>query len=199
MKTLLVLIAAAAVCFYVYKNGIPGSGPKVEVAADGSELKLQTQAGGTATFAIKEELEGTFLVWGAHEGCSDSRGSCGALTVLPIEVATRLARRYPDFHRCASPGAAEGKANTYDLQLLVPDSKTRTAIAGIATDHDRRIRESGNRLCVTLRGSYVDFVQVELGGSTLTAAQVPAPPAGAIKQYFALPRSLEAHECPPLG
>jgi len=84
------------------------------------------------------------------------------------------------------------------MQLLVPDSKTRKTIAGIATDHDRRIRDSGDRLCVTLRGSYVDFVQVELGGNTLTAAQVPKPPAGAFKQYFVLPTGLEAHECPPL-
>jgi len=199
MKMLLVLIAAGAIGFYLFKNGIGDSGSKVEVAADGSELKLQTEAGGTATFAINEELDGTFLVWGAHEGCGDSRGSCGSLTLLPLDVATRLARRYPDFHRCASPGAAEGKANTYDLQLLVPDSKTRKAIAGIATDHESRMRESGNRLCVTLRGNYVDFVQVELGGNTLTAAQVPKPPAGATKQYFVFPKSLEANECPPLG
>ena len=199
MKMLLVLIAAGAVGFYFVKNGILGSGSKVEVAADGSELKLQTEAGGTATFAINEELDGTFLVWGAHEGCGDSRGSCGSLTLLPLDVATRLARRYPDFHRCASPGAAEGKANTYSMQLLVPDSKTRKTIAGISTDHDRRIRESGDRLCVTLRGNYVDFVQVEQGGNTLTAAQVPKPPAGALKQYFVLPTGLEAHECPPLG
>jgi hypothetical protein len=198
MKRLLLLIVLGAVGFYLYKNGLPGSGSRIEVAADGSELKLETQAGGTATFAIGEGFEDTYLVWGAHEGCSDSRGSCGSLTVLPLGIATSLARRYPDFTRCASPGAAEGKANTYTLQLLVPDSKTQRAIGEIATDHERRVRESGERLCVTVRGSYVDFVQVELGGTTLTAAQVPKPPAGALQQYFVWPKSVEAHECPPL-
>ena len=199
MKKLLVLLVVGAACLYIYKNGLPGSGPRLAVSGDGSELKLETEAGGTATFAVGEDLEGTFLVWGAREGCSDSRGSCGSLTVLPLDVATSLARRYPDFRRCASAGAAEGKANTYDLQLLVPDATTRRALADIAADHERRVRAAGDRLCVTLTGSYVDFVQVELGGATLTAAQVPKPPAGAIRQYFVWPRSVEAHECPPLG
>jgi hypothetical protein len=67
-----------------------------------------------------------------------------------------------------------------------------------AADYDRRMRESGNRLCVTLSGNYVDFVQAEMGGATLTAAQVPQPPAGALKQYFVLPKAVSAHECPPL-
>jgi hypothetical protein len=198
MKTLVVLVVLAAVGFYFYKNGIPGTGPKVTVAADQRSLTLATQQGGTATFSIGEGFDGTYMLFGASEGCRDSRGACGSLSVLPIGVATTIARRYADFHRCASPGAREGKANTYNLQLLVPDRKTQQVLKETAADYDRRMRESGNRLCVTLSGNYVDFVQAEMGGATLTAAQVPQPPAGALKQYFVLPKAVSAHECPPL-
>jgi hypothetical protein len=198
MKLLIFLIVLGALGFYFYRNGIPGMGPKIDMAADGSSLKLATAQGGTATFNIGDRFEGTYMLFGASEGCRDSRGSCGTLGVLPIGIATTIARRYPDFHRCASAGAREGKANTYSLELLVPDAKTQRVLKETAQDFERRMRESGNRLCVTLSGNYVDFVQAEMGGATITAAQVPQPPAGALKQYFVLPKSVESHECPPL-
>lgn len=168
------------------------------MAPDGSVVNLTTERGGTATFNLGEGFDETYMLLGASQGCGDSRGACGSLSVLPLGVATGLARRYPDFRRCASPGAREAKANLTSLQLLVPDRRTPRVLQAIAQDSERRVRESGEWMCVSLSGSYAEFVQVDVGGAVLTASMVPTPPAGAIKQYFVLPKSLTPMECPPL-
>jgi hypothetical protein len=198
VKILLVLILLGGLGFYFYRNGWPGSGPRIEIASDGSSLKLPTVQGGTATFTIGDGFEGAYMLMGANEGCNDVRGSCGSLTVLPLDIATSLARRYPDFRRCSSAGAAAGKANTYDFRVLVPDSKTEKSLHQVVQDHEQRVRAAGTWSCVTLRGSSVEFVQAEMHGATVTAAQVPKPPSNALKQYFLLLKAVEPRECPPL-
>ncbi len=104
-------------------------------------------------YARGEAFRGVFMVFGGSPVSGFWSESVFAyLGGLPLADARAIRAKYPDFHMCASPGAALAKGAMVHLNLIASDSAMRDRIDGAIREHDRRLEKQGERLCVTLAG-----------------------------------------------
>lgn len=75
------------------------------------------------------------------------------LAGLPLPDARALASRYPDFHLCASPGAAEAKRRVTSMNFLAADRASRATLVRAHALFQERLRAGGERTCLRIRGA----------------------------------------------
>jgi len=124
----------------------------VAVVETGSAITV-TRGGRQITYGRGEAFRGDFMLFGGQPvngWWSDELYAF--LAGLPLGEARRIHERYPDFHLCASPGAELAKGAILSLNLVTTDSSIRDTIDRAIHEHDRRLEQRGERLCVTLSG-----------------------------------------------
>ena len=124
----------------------------VAVVDTGSALTV-TRGARQITYGRGEAFRGDFMVFGGkpvNEWWSDE--FYAFLAGLPLGEARQIHARYPDFYLCASPGAELAKGAMLSLNLITVDSATRDTIDRAIREHERRLDQRGERLCVTLSG-----------------------------------------------
>jgi hypothetical protein len=84
------------------------------------------------------------------------------LAGLSVRDAKQIHRRYPDFHRCASPGAALAKNKIVDLSMVPADGRTLASLKSTVEEFNDNIRDGGDRVCVQLHGSRLKLKSAEV-------------------------------------
>jgi hypothetical protein len=152
---LVVLIAVAGALWYWRAQWLPGSvsvsGASVKTVLDGIDL----------TFQKTESFDREYVVFGggAAEGNSVYKI---LLAGLPSDRAQEIARRYPDYYMCASPGADEAKEAIVDL-LILPSNNGVLSVLKNAVDTSIKNAEagSGERVGVRLTGANITLVSAK--------------------------------------
>ncbi len=118
------------------------------------------------------------------------------LSVLDMNYARALSDRYPDFHRCSSPGAAQAKDQIHVVNVIAIDGATRGKLHDVVDLHMKRVRQSGARTCVALSGEHLSLASVRLrdSGRDVTAQTLSAF-RGA---RFVLANKVETPDCEDL-
>ena len=124
---------------------VDGPGPRKLVARiNGAENQ----------YIIEDRVEQTFMLFGADPDQEKNGALANAwLSVISLDAARKLKKKYPDFHRCHSPGASEAQAVEASLYLLTDNGDLDGRLDDIADDFQDRMRSKGDRLCVTVTGS----------------------------------------------
>jgi hypothetical protein len=84
------------------------------------------------------------------------------LAGLSVRHAKPIYRRYPDFHRCASPGASLAKDKIIQLDMVPADGETLAFLKESLEEFDESIRGDGDRVCVELHGTRLTLTSAEI-------------------------------------
>lgn len=200
MKFLIfVIVVVVGGYFLSQKLGLlPGSGGKVEIVdRGGGKALIATVDDGKADFAVGEAAVETYMMFGG-DAAGDS-ASHGSVSGVPLKTAARIMKRYPDFHLCDSPGAAEGKNASEDVKIIAAPGEVRSRLKTLVAEHESRIAAKGERLCAILKGNWLTLNHLEKGGNTITAEQIAAMvPGGATKQYYFHALAVDMRDCKDL-
>ena len=158
-KLIVILVLAAAVGFGVYHIMSSSKGPDVEIS--GNEVLLATNDL-DIRFSKGKPLDDTFMVFGGAQ--LDHPNAIANVTVAGLSVrhAKPIYRRYPDFHRCASPGASLAKDKVVQLDMVPADGETLAFLKESLEQFDDSIRSGGDRVCVSLHGTRLTLTSAEI-------------------------------------
>jgi hypothetical protein len=174
-----------------------GGGDAKVVVQGGVEKVLANVDGGKAEYQVLESGEETYMLFGA--AASGDFDSHGWMAAIPIKMAARLKARYPDFTRCDSPGAAEAQNRVENIKIIAAKREHRAVMRRIVSEFDSRISSGGERLCVTVQGTWLALEASEKGGERLTLEQLRQfIPAQALKGQYVMPASFQLRDCKDL-
>ncbi|MGD8910047.1 MAG: hypothetical protein PVI92_11950 [Chromatiales bacterium] len=130
-----------------------------------NDVTVETTATGTIKYTDDfkvyltqtESIFDAFMIFGGHLDKklhnSISDYSFGA---LEIGEAAAIKRKYPDFHRCKSPGASIAQRKILNLSLIAENQQTADILEDAIALHDERLSGDNERVCVELRGYQVE-------------------------------------------
>jgi hypothetical protein len=159
MKKLLVVAVVAVAAWFGIRQLLPPGGPDLTISGD--EVLLAT-GDLDVRFTKGKDFDDTYMVFGgAHV---DHRNAIANVTLAGLSVrhAKPIYRRHPDFHRCASPGAALAKAKVVQLDMVPADGKALDTLRSSLEEFGDNIREGGDRVCVHLSGSRLELDSAEV-------------------------------------
>ncbi len=195
-KLLVLLMMAGAIYGAARHFGYVGSkAGAIELQGSGPDqvLVAGVDDGFKVTFTVNGPAKETYMVFGGSAGGSSF--SHASFSGIELAAIRRIARRYPDFHRCDSPGAPEAKRMAEDVQV-VADRATLATLSAAVKDAAARERAGGERLCATIEGQWLTLEQMEKGELRVTGEQYSRMiPGHATKQYFLHLQSLDARDC----
>jgi hypothetical protein len=139
------------------------------VRVDGSQVVVQTDDV-EATFRRLTSASGSYMVFGGNNDQQRNSMVHALVAGLPMLTARAIHASYPDFHRCASPGAAQAKQSIESLQMIGTTRAARDALIEAVDLHDERIRSGGDRTCLTFSGAelMLDSIRLRHDGQDVT-------------------------------
>ena len=98
------------------------------------------------------EYQKTYMIFGG--GYSKDKSSINPITLhgLGIVDAKNIYARYPDFHRCDSPGAALAQPKVKWLNLIPADKQALNELRKSLNEFEDNLSQDGDRVCVSLVG-----------------------------------------------
>jgi len=103
-------------------------------------------------FKLVEPFSETFMLFGGdpvtHKGAFNNFWLAG----ISMEDAPPIYAKYPDFYRCASPGAARAKKALKTMNIVTADSYVLAALNEAVAELNNRIGRGGDRVAVRLEG-----------------------------------------------
>ncbi len=159
MKNLIVFLAVVAVAWFGIHMATATKGPDLTISSD--EILLAT-GDLDIRFSKEKKFEGTYMVFGG--GSIDHRNAISnvALAGLSLRHAKPIQSKYPDFHRCASPGAALAKDKVVSFDIVPADGDTLEMLQSTLDDFDDSINNGGDRVCIALSGTRLKLVSAEV-------------------------------------
>ena len=189
MKTLLFLILAAAGA-YALVNHVSVSSGNVRTEGrytivDTGEIEVRFLRAGSASES--------FMVFGGTAERHTNSFTDATMSTLDSYQARAISQRHPDFHRCASPGAAQAKRLIETTHFVAPSGGIQRKLRGAVEEHERRVGNSGDRMCVNVRGHelVLDSIRVKQNGMDLTSQFAPHFRGS----QFLLAESVETPDC----
>jgi hypothetical protein len=135
--------------------GCGGSAPEV------TETEVVLHAGQLdARFARGAPFSGTYMLFGGGVMNHPNAITRVSLAGLPDYAAKYIYQQYPDFHMCKSPGAPMAQNETRQIDVVCANSKIERRLKKALSMHDKGIRESGERVCVTIAGEMLSLRSV---------------------------------------
>ena len=191
MGKLFILAFLLAAAYYGARHfGLVGHGGDLEVTTSTVRADID---GVKVTYSVNGPAAETYMVMSA-----DTRATSiaqGMFLGLEATAIRSIARRYPDYHRCDSPGAPEAQRLAEHVNV-VGDRKVMGLLHRAGLEAESRERGKGERLCAAVKGQWLTFEEAEKGETKLTGEQYRAmTPAHAFKQYFLHLQSLETRDC----
>jgi hypothetical protein len=74
-----------------------------------------------------------------------------------MKDARPIYEKHPDFHKCASPGAARAKKAVRQMNIVPSDSYVLDLLQEALAEHARGLRHGGDRVCVRLEGAKLEM------------------------------------------
>lgn len=149
---------------------------------------------------VRFERRGAFdsehMVFGGLNTEPRNTLSNATLSVLDMNYARSLSQSYPDFHRCSSRGASQAQRQMHEVHVIGVDGRTREALHDVVDLHMKRVRESGDRTCVTLTGERLVLTSVKLleTGRDVSSQTLSSLRGG----EFLLAKTVETPDCESL-
>ena len=103
-------------------------------------------------FEALREYQKTYMLFGGSY--SKDKSSINPITLFGLGIvdAKSIYARYPDFHRCESPGAALAQPKVKWLNLIPADKEAIYELRKSLKDHKDNLGQDGDRVCVSLEG-----------------------------------------------
>jgi len=103
-------------------------------------------------FGALREYQKTYMLFGGSY--SKDKSSINPITLFGLGIvdAKNIYARYPDFHRCESPGAALAQPKVKWLNLIPADKQALYELRKSLKDHEDNLGQDGDRVCVSLVG-----------------------------------------------
>ncbi len=104
------------------------------------------------TFEAFREYQKTYMLFGG--GYSKDKSSIHPITLFGLGIvdAKKLYARYPDFHRCDSPGTALAQPKVKWLNLIPADKQALNELRKSIKEFEDNLGQDGDRVCVSLVG-----------------------------------------------
>ena len=137
---------------------ITGCGMNSDSVEFGEDDELIVDAGDfDVYFDLMEPISETYMVFGGQH--MKHKNAIGSVTLAAISMtdAIPIYERYPDFHRCASPGAARAKKAVNQMNIVAADSDVLDTLKAVLSEHNDSIRQGGDRVCVRLDGAVLEM------------------------------------------
>ncbi len=98
------------------------------------------------------EYQRTYMLFGGSY--SKDNGSINPITLFGLGIvdAKNIYARYPDFHRCDSPGAALAQPKVKWLNLIPADKQVLNELRKSIKEFEDNLGQNGDRVCVSLVG-----------------------------------------------
>ena len=116
-------------------------------------------------FALHEPFDETYLLFGGDLVTHEAAFNNFWLAVISMEDARPIYEKYPDFYRCASPGAARAKKALTMMNIIVTDSDVLKALKEAVSEFNRRIGKGGDRVAVRLEGARLEMSAAMIRGA----------------------------------
>jgi len=122
-------------------------------------------------FEPVREYQKTYMLFGG--GYSKDKSSINPITLFGLGIvdAKNIYARYPDFHRCDSPGAALAQPKVKWLNLIPADKQALNELRKSIKEFEDNLGQNGDRVCVSLVGrtlhmksSKVPIMQMDSNG-----------------------------------
>ncbi len=103
-------------------------------------------------FEALREYQKTYMLFGGSY--SKDKSSINPITLFGLGIvdAKNIYARYPDFHRCESPGAALAQPKVKWLNLIPADKQALYELRKSLKNHKDNLGQDGDRVCVSLVG-----------------------------------------------
>jgi hypothetical protein len=157
MNQVLIFIILAAIVYFLIDRIDVSSGPRVDgrqVMVETRDLEVHFTRGATFSEA--------FMIFGGSNAQLRNNVSDALLSTLAMRHASLIHQRYPDFHLCKSPGAAQAKRYIEAMNFIGTTRSARRAIQEAVDVHAERVRGGGERTCISISGAALSFDSVSL-------------------------------------
>jgi hypothetical protein len=159
MKTALVLLAIAVAGWFAFQAIVGPGGPDLTI--QDSEVLLATDDL-DVKFARGKSFEETYMLFGGMHVQHPNAVANLSLAGLSMRHARPIARRFPDFDRCASPGAALAKPKVASLDMVPRDGETLDVLTQSLAEFKQNLESGGDRVCIQLSGENLTLTSAEL-------------------------------------
>jgi len=120
-----------------------------------------------ANFLAFLEFQKTYMIFGGGYYQNKNLINPIVLSGLGMVDAKRIYARYPDFHRCASPGAAQAQLRVKQLNLIPANQQVLDELRASLEESEDQLGNDGDRVCVTLVGKTLDMRSAMAPGHTI--------------------------------
>jgi hypothetical protein len=129
-----------------------------------------------ARFARLAPFSDSYMVFGGLNDQPKNSLTHATVATLAMRHAEAIHQRYPDFHRCSSPGAAQAKRWIEQMDFIGANRRTRKALVDVIDRHERSLRSGGDRVCLRVSGAELALESLKLraDGSDVTQQFQPA-------------------------
>ncbi len=142
------------------------------------------------------DLSESYMLFGGTDGEMHNSFTNVYAAGLAMRHARLIAARYPDFHKCKSPGAPKAQKLTESLAFVAADGPTRRTLLKAVELHDESIAKGADRVCISLEG---DRLSLDSVVHRAQAIDMTAEITGRMSQTgFYFVRKAEIAECQSL-
>jgi hypothetical protein len=155
MKNLLLSLAVGLTVLTMFVN----CGKETARIDDDGELAVET-ADFDVYFELLDSFSETYMVFGGGQMRHRNSFSKITLSTISMQDVRPIYENYPDFHKCASPGAAQAKDAIGRMNIVPADSSVLNSLEEVLSEHETSFKEGGDRVCVQLEGKMLEMTSV---------------------------------------
>ncbi len=157
-RLLIFVLAVGGGYLLIDKVGVsPFGGPQVSAR----EVVVETQQF-RVRFTKLGSFSDSFMVFGGNADRVTNSTTDATMATLAMRHAELIHLTYPDFHRCASPGAAQAQRLTETSHFIGVGRSAKRTLAKAVKLHGERVRGNGERTCLSVSGAQLVFDSIAL-------------------------------------
>jgi hypothetical protein len=126
-------------------------GNPLDPTLDGGQLLIHTRDL-DVRFDRVGYLDESYMLFGGTDGEMQNSITNIIVSGLAVRHAALIAQRYPDFHKCKSPGAAQAQRLIESMAWIASDGSTRGTLREALALHEKSVRSGGERTCLAVSG-----------------------------------------------
>lgn len=127
----------------------PTSGEEVIVALTNLDIHFERSG----------SFSETYMVFGGSDLSEEDMIEKISIYGIPMDKAISIYERYPDFHKCNSPGAALAKNELVDLHIIPADSEVLNILKNTISQYEKNLKNDGDRISVKLEGEVLKMTK----------------------------------------
>ena len=154
MKAIFILVVLVLVALGVYNYFIKDPLKHITIENDAVTIDAEDYL---AKFSVSREFRETYMLFGGEYFKDKKLINPIWLAGLGIVDAKDIYARYPDFHRCNSPGASLAKPKVENLNLIPASEEVLDELRESIEESEDNFAAKGDRVCVSLIGKTLDI------------------------------------------